>query len=345
MDYLQIDERKKLILKEVVQRFILTGDPVGSKVIAESEELKVSPATVRNELAALEKMGLLKQPHTSAGREPTNIAYRFYVDILLGQKRPSHVEIEAAEHLFDARNREIESMFKEASFLLSDLTRTAAMVFAPVEIRHIVHHIDLVPLDRSHIVVIVITSMGQVGKRMMDLEYEIDNLNVRDVSEFLNREISGVEINEIEGQELIEQSELQGRSRKLAASAIEALDSCLDVLEEKIFIGGTSNIVREMDCEGSEWVQRLLEAIEKQDFILDLLKDLVQIRSLTVRIGEENKVRELKKCAFVGTSYPVAEGIFGSLGIVGPTSMDYERSIRIVEYIAENLGRMLYRVM
>ncbi|MBN1289852.1 MAG: heat-inducible transcription repressor HrcA [Actinobacteria bacterium] len=345
MYYLEIDERKKLILREVVQRFILTGNPVGSKVIAQSGKLHVSPATVRNEMAALEKMGFLKQPHTSAGREPTNIAYRYYVDILLSQKRPSHGDVEAAEQLFAVRNKEIEGMFKEASILLSELTRTAAMVFAPIEITHIVHRIDLVPLDYTHLVVIVITSMGQVGKRMIELDFSAGRDSIQVVSEFLNGEISGTDISGLDKEKLLDQSGFEGETKDLAAVVLEALASCLDVLEERIFVGGTSNIVREMDCEGREWVQRLLEAIEKQDFILALLKDLVQIRRLTVRIGEENEIRELKRCAFVGTSYPVAKGIFGSLGIVGPTSMDYARAIGIVEYIAENLGRILYRVM
>lgn len=341
---MQIDDRKSQILKKIVQRFILTGNPVGSRVIAESEEINVSPATVRNEMAALEKMGFLRQRHTSAGREPTNIAYRYYVDMLLSQIRPSNSDIEAVESLFKARNGEIEKLFEEASNLLSNLTRTAAMVFAPIGIVHILHHVDLVPLDESHLVVIIITSTGQVAKKMVELGFKVGKQETSIIGMFLNDAIVGNDISGLDREELVSESGFRGKLREFAAIAVDAVMSCLEVVEERVFVGGTSNIVKEMNYAGSEWAQFLLDAIEKQDFILNLLKDLVLIRRLTVRIGEENELAELKKCAFVGTSYPVSRGVCGSLGIVGPTSMDYARAIGVVEFMAENLGRILKSV-
>lgn len=341
---MEIDERKSQILKKIVQGFILTGSPVGSRVIAESEEINVSPATVRNEMAALEKMGFLKQRHTSAGREPTNYAYRYYVDILLCQKRPSTSDVEAVESLFAEKNREIETLFEEASNLLSNLTRTAAMVFAPIGIVHILHHVDLVPLDEFHLVVIIITSTGQVAKKMIELKFRVGRQEILNVCNFLNDAIVGTDISGLDREDIIRESGFRGRLKDFAANVIDAVLNCLEVVEERVFVGGTSNIAREMNYAGSEWAQLLLDAIEKQDFILSLLKDLVLIRRLTVRIGEENEPLELKKCAFVGTSYPVSRGVCGSLGIVGPTSMDYARAIGVVEFMAENLGRILKNV-
>ena len=337
----QIDNRKKKILQAVVRSFILTGKPVGSGAVAEATGLRVSTATIRNEMAVLEELGLLRQPHTSAGRVPTDIAYRYYVDMLMGQPKPSPRDAEAIEKLFDARTREIEGLFQEASVLLSRLTHTTAMVFAPFSAADTVRRIDLVRLSGFQVMAIVITSKGQVGRRLMSLDREVSADTVARVGGHLDRSLAGLALDGIDAIELARRAHFGEAGQELLKGALDAISDYLGAIEDRVFIGGTANIVREMDIAGPEWAQVLLEAMEKQYFILDLLKELMRERRLTVRIGEENSLRELQRCAFVGTSYPLGSGLLGSLGVVGPTCMDYERTIGMVELMAESLGRRL----
>lgn len=336
-----MDSRKEQILQTVIHSYIFTGKPVGSHTVADSCGLRVSAATIRNEMATLEKLGLLTQPHTSAGRVPTDIAYRYYVDMLIGRTRPSPKDAEAIERLFEARTREIEGLLHEASLLLSTLTHTAALVFAPVTQADMVRHLDVVMLGEHRVMVIVITSRGQVGRMLADLGEPVSANTVERASRYLDESISGKALENIDSDSLVEGPGFGPAGRELVRIAVEAVRGYMSSIEERVFIGGTANIVKEMEHAGAEWVQTLLEAMDKQYFLLDLLKDLMCEKHLTVRIGEENRLLELQKCAFVGTSYPISPGLLGSLGVVGPTCMDYARTISMVEFMAENLGRRL----
>lgn len=334
-----IDDRKKKILLALVQSFILTGRPVGSGAISRVADLGVSSATIRHELAVLEDMGFLRQPHTSAGRVPTDIAYRYYVDMLMGQTRPSGRDTEAIERLFAAQTREIEGLFQEASVLLSKLTHTTAIVFAPFSPADAVRHVDLVRLSEQRVMVIIITAKGQVGRQLLKLERPVSSDTMERVAVFLDRELAGAPIDRIERVALAVKGRFGPAGQLLLDEAVRAVRDYLGSIEERVFIGGAANIV---GSENPEWAQVLLEAMEKQYFILDLLKDLLGERRMTVRIGEENRLRELQRYSFVGTSYPVGQGLSGSIGVVGPTSMDYARTIGMVQFMAENLGRTLY---
>ena len=338
----EIDDRKKKILKAVVQGFILTGIPVGSKSAAKASGLRISPATVRNEMAVLERLGLLEQPHTSAGRVPTDLAYRYYVDMLMEQQKPSGRDAEAVEKLFAVKTREVEGFFREASLILSNLTHATAMVFAPLGTANKVRHVDLVRMNEPGVMVIIITDRGQVGRRLLGLADPVRNDTLEKVCDYLNRSLSGVGLDAIDAEALIERFRFGKDGLDLLRGALEAVREYLGTVEERVYVGGTANIVREMDYAGTEWVQLLLESMEKQYFILDLLKDLVSEECLTVRIGGENRMRELRKCSFIGTSYPAGQGLFGSLGVVGPTCMDYARTIGMVELMADSLGQRLW---
>ena len=336
-----VDDRKKSIVKAIVQNYILTGKPVGSRAVAESCGLRLSTATIRHEMSALEDMGLLTQPHTSAGRVPTDIAYRYYVDMLMGEPWLSQRDIAAVEMLFAARKQEIEGLLHEASLLLSRLTHTTAMVFAPLSTSDKVRHVDLIRMSGKRVMAIIITMRGQVGRRLLHLKEAVSEDTVERASKFLDRELACKSLEEIDADRIIGRSRFGGAGKSLLEAALSSAREYLGSFEERVFIGGTANIVREMDSTGSDWVQVLLEAMEKQYFIIDLLKDLIKEERLTVRIGEENPLIELRKFAFVGTSYPIGTGLLGSLGVVGPTCMDYAHTIGMVQYMADNLGRRL----
>lgn len=338
---IDIDSRKKKILKAVVQSYILTGKPVGSRTVDDLCDLGVSTATIRNELSALERMGFLDQPHTSAGRVPTDLGYRIYVDILMGHPRPGYRDVKAVQRLLNARTQEIERLFQEASMLLSRLTRTTAMVFAPFTPADTVRRLDLVKMSGDRVMVIVVTARGQVGHRQVSTGEPVSQDTVERVMRYLDTSLSGRDLDSVNIKSVLSKARFGRKGSSLLEGVLEAIREYLGTMDERVFIGGTANIVREIDHAGQEWVQSLLEAMEKQYLIIDLLKELIGEDRLMVRIGGENRVWELQRCAFVGTSYTVGEGLLGSLGVLGPTSMDYARTIGMVEYMAENLGRRL----
>ncbi|PKQ28598.1 MAG: heat-inducible transcription repressor HrcA [Candidatus Anoxymicrobium japonicum] len=333
--------RKEKILLAVIQDFILTGKPVGSGAIACVRGLNVSTATIRNELAALEDMGFLGHPHTSAGRVPTDIAYRYYVDVLMRESRPSGRDAEAIERLFTAQTMEMESLFQEASVLLSRLTHSTAIVFAPFSAANPLRHLDLVRLSSRRVMLIVITSKGQVGRQFLRLAAPVTTDTVNRVETFLNKSLAGRALDQINSDSLLKSARFAAAGAILLKDALEAIRDYLGAIEERVFIGGAANLISERGSARQEWAQVLMEAMEKQYFILDLLKDLLGERQLTVRIGEENRLRELQRYSLVGASYEIGQGMLGSLGVVGPTSMDYARTICMVQSMAKNLGRTL----
>ncbi len=341
MNLPELDRRKQQILKAIVQRYILSGKPVSSKLIAETCELGISPATIRNEMASLEKMGYIIQPHTSAGRVPTDLAYRYYVDMLTEYPSLTADDSEAVEKIFAERSRELEALLRDVSLLLSNITRSAAMVFAPFPPADTVRSVDMIRINGQKVVVIVITTKGEVCKRLIITNHKIRSDVIEKVQRYLNDMLRGKNASEIDPEAIIRGAGVGKAGKELLEKSLKAIQEYMNTIEEHVFIGGTANIVREMEKTGAVWVQMLLEALEKQYVILDLLKEIIKEKRLMVRIGEENPIDELRKFAFIGTSYPVAPGIIGSLGVVGPKYMDYARAIGAVDYLAKTLGRKL----
>lgn len=336
-----LDSRKQQILLAVVQQHILTGKPVGSRTVAEGYDIGVSAATIRSEMSALENEGYLRQPYTSAGRIPTDAAYRHYVNMLMEHPQPAEIDNAAVQKLFAAKSREIEEMLRESSLLLSRLTRTAAMVFAPYVHSERILHVELVHLNDLRTMLVPITAKGEVGRRLLNLEQRTSAEAVEDASSYLNQALAGKSADGIRKSELVGGAPLDSAGKVLVEAAIDGVLEYLGAIEERVFIRGAANIVREMGYVDTSRVEALLDSLDRQYLIIDLLKELISLRDLTVRIGEENQEWELQKCTFVGTSYPVAPGLRGSLGVLGPTCMDYAHTIGMVEYIAENLGKVL----
>ncbi|MDD5747906.1 MAG: heat-inducible transcriptional repressor HrcA [Actinomycetota bacterium] len=339
---INLDARKKKILKVVVHQHVLTGKPVSSNTVAEVCNIEVSPATIRNEMAILEDMGLLSQPHTSAGRVPTDFAYRYYVDMLMSHPRPTRRDREAVRSLFEAKKSEIEGIYGDVSILLSRLTNTTAMVFAPMYAGDTLKHIETISVSPRRVIIVFITGKGMTFRRLIELEKGVEKMDLENALVFIQSEVTGKRIGDIDIEKIIAKMNFNEAAKEFIRLVLEEVKYCLGIVEEHVYVGGTANIIREFENESIEWIQILLDAIEKKYVLLGLLKDLIGKRQLTVRIGEENQVCEFKKCSFVGKSYPIGEGgLFGSMGVLGPTSMNYTRTIGTVEYMAESLGELL----
>ncbi|RJP31781.1 MAG: heat-inducible transcription repressor HrcA [Actinobacteria bacterium] len=336
-----LDKRQQKILKAVVHKYITTGTPVGSKSLAASLNLGVSAATIRNEMSKLEGMGYLYQPHTSAGRLPTDLGYRFYVDSLSGRTRLREEERKAVLTLFSQKTRELENLLQETSTLLSRLTSAAAMVIAPRLRRNTIKHVDIVDLAEDIILLVIITDTGRVEKKLIDMKGIDEAIDLDGIQSFLNRKLQGKGLDEFA--HLSGSPEVANLKSPLLTAKVMAVikDILCEEEYEKVFVGGTVNLLRYLDDEGAKRIEDLLKHFEEQYFLLNLLGEALGSKETLVRIGDENIYKELQTFSLVATPYAIGEEMVGTVSVLGPTRMDYARVIPTVDFIAKSLSRTL----
>ncbi|MDD3718611.1 MAG: heat-inducible transcriptional repressor HrcA [Actinomycetota bacterium] len=336
-----LDKRQQKILKTVVYKFITTGAPVGSKSLAQHLNLGISAATIRNELSKLEGMGYLFQPHTSAGRVPTDLGYRFYVDSLSGRTRLRQEEKSAIITLFSHKTKELEGLLQETSTLLSRLTSAAAMVIAPRLRRTNIKHVDLVNLAEDIVLLVIITDTGRVEKKLIDVKDSEETIDLDEIQSFLNHNLQGKGLEKVA--DLAFHPDVgKLKSPLLTARAISVIRDILTEDEyEKVYVGGTANLLRYLDSEGLKRIENLLEHFEEQYFLLNMLGEALGSKELMVRIGDENLYKELQSFSLVATPYAIGEEMVGTVSVLGSTRMDYARVIPTVDFIAKSLSRTL----
>lgn len=339
-----LDERKKQILYAAVQEYILTAEPVSSAKLVAKYHLNVSPATVRNELAALEDMGYLYQPHTSAGRMPTDAGYRYYVDSLVSRPSLSESETRAIDLLFSALSREMEGLMRETSLLLSKITRYVAVVLAPTIKKSAIKHLDLIFLSSHTVLMVIITETGLVAKNTLMLGSSTSEVQLREVEGILDTWIKGLTIEQIKER----RKSLTGvfpQNAGLIDSILDEAISCLENEErEQVFLEGTANVLSLPEFEDFHRVQALLETLEHGYSLLNWLQESLSGKGVIVRIGSENEVPSAKDYSLVASGYGIDGDNLGTVGIIGPTRMDYARAMAAVEYIADNLSKALGRL-
>ncbi len=336
-----LDERKKQILYAAVQEYILTAEPVSSAKLVAKYRLNVSPATVRNELAALEDMWFLYQPHTSAGRMPTDAGYRYYVDSLVSRASLSESEMRAIDLLFSALSREMEGLMRETSLLLSKITRYVAVVLAPAIKKSAIKHLDLIFLSSHTVLMVIITETGLVAKKTIMVGASTSEVQLREVEGILDTWIKGLTIEQIKERRK-SLTAVFPQNESLIDSILDEVIACLENEErEQVFLEGTSNILNLPEFEDFHKVQALLETLEHGYSLLNWLQESLSGKGVVVRIGSENEVPSAKEYSLVASSYGIDGDNLGTVGIIGPTRMDYARAMAAVEYIADNLSKAL----
>lgn len=338
---LNMDKRQEKILKTVVYKYITTGMPVGSKALAETLKLGISPATIRNELSKLEGMGYLSQPHTSAGRVPTDLGYRFYVDSLSGRTRLREEEKQAILTLFSHKTRELENLLQETSTLLSRLTSAAALIIAPSLQRNVIRRVDLVKLAEDAMLLVIITDTGRVEKKLIELEAEEGVEEMEEIQRLLNLHLQEKGRDEL-ASALPEKERRRIKAPGMVVKVMAAIQDMLSHEEyEKVFVGGTVNLLRYLDEDGAKRIENLLKHFEEQYFLLNMLSEALRSKELTVRIGDENLFEELQHFSLIATPYAIGDRPVGTVSVLGPTRMDYARVIPTVDFIAKSLSRTL----
>lgn len=336
-----VEDRKLAVLRAIVQDYVATHEPVGSKALVERHQLGVSPATVRNDMAALEDEGLIAQPHTSAGRIPTEKGYRLFVDRLSQVKPLSPAERRAINTLLEGAV-DLDDVVSRSVRLLAQLTRQIAIVQYPTLSRSTVRHVEMVTLSSTRLLLILILSTGRVEQRVVELPDALDEEKVAEIRTALNRAVMGERIAEAAEQLAGVPDTFDKADRPLLSLVVAALVEAMSDhrSDERVVVGGTANLARFGDGFDTT-LQPLLEALEEHVLLLKLLGEATSPTTLTVRIGSEVPHEGLATTSVVATGYgPGAESL-GALGVLGPTRMDYPGTMASVRAVAQYLSKIL----
>jgi heat-inducible transcriptional repressor len=334
------EERRLEVLRAIVEDFVSTNEPVGSRAIVERHHISVSAATIRNDMAALEEDGYITQPHTSAGRVPTDKGYRLFVDRLSSVKPLSMAERRAI-HTFLAGAHDLDDVLRRTVRLLAQLTRQVAVVQYPSLARSAVRHVEVLPLAPSRLMVVLITDTGRIDQRIVELPDTLDEDQVAHLRSTLNARLAGNRLSEASSKvgELPEAVDgaLRPAMATLCAVLLEAL---IEQPEERIVLGGTANLTRNA-LDFPHTLHPVLEALEEQVVLLTLIGEVTSPSRVRVSIGGENAVDGLRSTSVVTAGYGTGETVLGGLGVVGPTRMDYAANITAVRAVARYVGQLL----
>ena len=338
------DDRRFEVLRAIVADFVATKEPIGSKALVERHNLGVSSATVRNDMAVLEAEGYIAQPHTSSGRVPTEKGYREFVNRLDGVKPLSAPERRAILSFLES-GVDLDDVLRRAVRLLAQLTRQVAVVQYPTLSASTVRHLEVVALTPARLLMVVITDSGRVDQRIVELGDTIDDRQLTQLRDLLGQALEGKKLSaaSVAVADLAQriQAGYEGKlGNAVGRSATVLLESLVEHTEERLLMGGTANLTRNTaDFGGS--LRSVLEALEEQVVVLRLLAAQQEAGKVTVRIGHETEVEEMAGTSVVSTAYGSSGTVFGGMGVVGPTRMDYPGTMANVAAVAMYIGEVL----
>ncbi|MFE9923461.1 heat-inducible transcriptional repressor HrcA [Streptomyces sp. NPDC005774] len=334
-----LSERRLQVLRAIVQDYVGTEEPVGSKALTERHNLGVSPATVRNDMAALEDEGFIAQPHTSAGRIPTDKGYRLFVDKLAGVKPMTAPERRAIQNFLEG-SVDLDDVVARTVRLLAQLTRQVAVVQYPSLTRSTVRHVELLPMAPARAMLVLITDTGRVEQRMVDCPAPVGEATLADLRARLNSRVAGRRFTDVPS--LVEDLP-EGFDPEERGTVSTVLSTLLETLveenEERLMIGGTANLTR-FGHDFPLVIRPVLEALEEQVVLLKLLGE-AEDPGVTVRIGHENAHEGLNSTSVVSVGYGSGGEAVAKLGVVGPTRMDYPGTMGAVRAVARYVGQIL----
>ena len=337
-----LNERSLLLFKSLVEHFIQDGHPVGSRTLARDTDLALSPATIRNVMADLEDMGVLRSPHTSAGRVPTARGYRLFVDSLLcvEQLEATQMERMAREMAAEA---DMQHLVVRASSLLSDITNLAAVVMLPRKRQSSLEHIEFIALSENRILVILVLSDKEIQNRIIHTAKTYTQSQLQRTANYLNSTFRGKNLDTIRAELLGELRKLKEDVNELMQAAIEMTQKAFVVpaAEDNVVISGHTNLMGVAELSDLEKLKRLFESFNRKRDILHLLENAISAKGVQIFIGEESGYEVLDNCSVVTSPYAGEGQVLGVLGVIGPTRMDYERVIPIVDVTARILGSVL----
>ena len=338
---MQLDERKYLILQAIIDDYILTAMPVGSRTISRKSGVGFSPATIRNEMSDLEELGYLDQPHTSAGRVPSNKAYRLYVDHLIkGSKLTSDERERMHDHLV-ARSKQVESVIRSAAGVLSDATKYTSVIVAPKLGTLRIRHVQLVPVAERTALMIIVTNAGIVKDAVIRVPDGLDADDLYSISRVLTQKLADKPLEGVRQafSELLRGAE---QNRKLLGEALQVIEKRLEAGGDAsdVIVGGSTNLLEYPEYSDVNKARNFLSVLESKDTLRKLFSRDGSME-VSIRIGPENQLPALSDCSIVTASYRLGDQSTGTLGIIGPTRMNYNRVISVLDFMSRALSDVL----
>ena len=334
-----LDTRSQLLLKTLVERYIIEGEPVGSRTLSRASGLDLSPATIRNVMADLEELGFVASPHTSAGRIPTPKGYRFFVDTLLTVQPLEDVEIRHMEN--ELKEHDPQRLATQASQLLSQLTHFAGVVVTPKRSGAVLRQLEFLRLSANRVLLILVNQDGSVQNRILSTERDFTQAQLVEAGNFFNSQYSGHSLGDVRDQLSKELQALQSDMTALMKLALEAGQDAMSELDDCV-ISGTSSLLKVPDWSANmNHIRRLFDAFEKKTELLLLLEVSQRATGVQIFIGGESGMMPLDECSMVTASYEVNGEVVGTVGVIGPTRMAYHRIIPIVDITARLLASAL----
>jgi heat-inducible transcriptional repressor len=337
-----MDERKKNILHAIIQDYIATAEPVGSRSIAQKYNVGVSSATIRNEMADLEEMGFIEQLHTSSGRVPSDKGYRFYVDFLMKKMDISPPEEQFIHGQLKENIQHMEDLFKKTSDVLSQITNYIALAVGPQVSETAVQQIQLLPMQNNKVLLMIISDKGVVDNGIMNFPGDYDKETMAIVSEILSCKLKGHRLKDISKTVLQEIYYELADYKKLVTLVLDFMDDALKVSDKaKVYTGGMLNILNQPEFKDVEALRSLLSVMEEQAVLRQVLKETSSEAGLAISIGGENKHKSIHNCSIITATYEVGGRVIGTVGILGPTRMAYPKAATTIEFVSKCLSDIL----
>ncbi len=340
----KLSDRKLTILKAIIQTYLETGEPVGSRTISKYSDLNLSSATIRNEMADLEELGYIIQPHTSAGRIPSDKGYRLYVNLLMEEKEQ---EINDMQDQMLEKADEMEQLLKQAADALAESTNYATMVSAPMYSANKIRFIQLSVVDEYQVIAVIVLGGNVIKNKIIDVEEPLSNENLLKLNMLLNTTLTGMAVEDISLGLIAQLKEQAGMHSQVVSNVLDAVAETIRVDNDmRIYTSGATNIFKYPELSDNQSAQEIINAFEEKQQLSDLVSETLSQEESTgiqVYIGDEAPGESMKDCSVVTATYDLGDGLKGAIGIVGPKRMDYEQVLKSMRRLQNELDNMFQK--
>lgn len=338
----ELGERNRKILEAIIEEYIESAEPVGSRTVTRRHQLGLSPATVRNVMADLEEMGYIQSPHTSAGRIPTDRGYRFYIDSILQVRQLTEAEQRLLENRYQLRGRKVEDVLREVGQALSAISNYTGIVMAPRMETTVFRHIDFVPLSEGRLLVVFVTRSGLVQNKIIHPQERLTERELEQISGYLNKTLQGLSLQQVKEKILTELEAEKAQYDRLLRRTLELSKAALgEELGTEVYIEGASRILDQPEFANVEKMKQLFHAFEQKSLLIELLDQSQHAEGVHIFIGSETKYSGIQGCSLISANYSTTRGTIGALGVIGPSRMNYSAVIPVVNYTARLLSQAL----
>lgn len=337
---MDLSERKRKILEAIIEDYIVSAEPIGSRTISKNTNMGLSSATIRNEMSDLEEMGYIISPHTSAGRIPTDAGYRFYVNELMRQYKMANEDIIKLKRFFTAGVLQLDKLIRQASSIVSQLTSYTTVAVTPELRKSYIKHIELVSVDEHSALLVLVTNEGIIKNQLINVSEDADFL--RSFSAVLNEKITGLTLEEINLTVISEIQQIIGRSSPMLMTVLDFIHRTVSELDgSEVYVENAQNILNHPEYYNLSKAKEILSFLENKQSIKNVIDQMNSDENISIVIGSENSVDEMRDTSIVTAKYYSGGKMLGKIGIVGPTRMNYSKVIASLDYINKNIDNII----